>query len=317
LVVEVRAMFIGAPIAWAVAASASAEEPASEAGRRARDLLAGTADMTADQRATYVQALIDARREPQAVEDALLRALAAAREGLSYEETVALAVGTVPADRQAPTDATTPPPPVGSTPGTQGTDDRALEAMRRYRLEHLSVRTETHVSGGGTNILTNPYVLGGVIVTQDPILTERTWGVYQGPVRMEVPTYLGIAGLTDEKHDLDQRISSKRWLSRTYYGVAGLGVAAVIAGSIGHAASDGSAEHDWGTVATMGLGGVVVGLIGGSLPAASVARLKTDYSRTTDIAEAQRTCDAHNEALRTELGLTPDQALQVEDQARH
>lgn len=311
-----------AVLALAVGLPAAAADLIGAHRARARDLLDDTEQMSASERGVYLRALVNADREPEPVEDALERALAANEAGKPYEEILDAAIG----KDSARADVAPAPPPLDALPpvtpsgGDQPHDDldaATLRAMREYKVRRLHVSVEQHWTGGGQQIISNPYGWGGgVVVTRDPVTVTRTWAVYEGPVRLDVPRYLDLVGRDEDKRDLEGRISRKKWLSRTYYGVAVGGVAAIVAGSVGRATADTSEEAaQWGSVGAAGLGATVIGLIGGSFPAATANRLRTDFPRVTDIRDAQVAADAYNEELRVELGLTPDQALRVEEQA--
>lgn len=321
-------------------------EPAPEAAAaplppeeraRLRDLVDDTAEMTANERLAYLRALVKGGREPPEVQAGLERAIAATIADAAYAEALDAAIGAEPpvaipvtepdeVDESGmrvsrrPPDRVSPAPPrrdaLPPPPGLPGLSPETLQAMREYRLRHLQVRTETTISGGSQTVRSSPYWGGPVMVTTDPIVTTRSWAVYQGPMRLDVPTYLELAGEEELRTELVGRIERKRWLSRTYYGVAAGGVLAIAAGFVGVGTAETSEDqYRWSTVGTVGLGATVVGLIGGSFPAASATRLRTDYGRTVDILSAQRTADGYNESLRQDLDLTPEEALRVEQES--
>jgi hypothetical protein len=193
--------------------------------------------------------------------------------------------------------------------------DAQLAALREYRQQHFSVRTEVHTSGGGSRIWTPPpYAWGGVMITQDPITTTRTWAVYQGNERVDVPRFYELSDRELDAKDLVTRITMKRWLGRLYYGAAVGGVGAVLFSAVAvNATADDAQKSRYERLAGTGLGVAVVGLIGGSVPMATASRLETDYAvNNVDMGMAEDLVDAQNEALRVRLGLTPQQAFDVE-----
>lgn len=300
--------------AWCWSGSSfAADEVAQDGEARVVDLIDDTEHMNSSERIAYLQALLKAGRESDGVSEALAQALELTKAGSTYDEALAAARALF---GQAEAPVTRPlAMPV--------TDDdltaEELAAVRAYRARHYAIRTETHTSGGGTRVWSSPYAWGGTMVTREPIVTTRTWAVYEGPVRLDVPQYYALAGET-ERHDfLAQRIAMKQWLGRTYYAGAAGGIAAVIVGAIGVSATDNTEKKDkWAQVGVTGLGVAVIGLIGGSLPIANAQRLKTEYALSDiDIASAQAVIDARNEAIRVELGVAPEEALSIEESTGH
>ena len=151
------------------------------------------------------------------------------------------------------------------------------------------------------------------MVSQEATIT-RTWAVYEGSARVDVPQYFALAGQDEDRRDLMGRITLKRWLGRAYYGAAVAGVGAVVFSAVAvNLTADDAQKNSIERVGGTGLVVAVVGLIGGSLPTAHASRLEADYAVSNiDIGSAQQVVDVQNEALRIELGVTPDEALQVE-----
>lgn len=327
-------LLLAAPVA-----AAADDVPAATDRQRVEQLLDATSAMSAEDRALYLQALIAGDRESEQVADALQRAREVANSGGTYSDSVAAAVtglhgpnghsrpentdpqvqGEEPTDvpLAIPADGTPPTVATGEIPVVKPPiDETTLARIRDYKLRHYSIRTETRYSGGGTRTFSNPYSWGGgVYVTQDPISVTRSWAVYKGPSRMDVPTYLQLTHEDEHYKDLTGRIQRTRILGYTYYGAAVAGIAAIVVGAAGVNLAEAEDEKTrWSTVGVIGVGTTIVGLIGGSLPMANARSLQTEYSRARiDIASAQAAIDAENEALRVELGLTPEQALSVEE----
>jgi hypothetical protein len=88
-------------------------------------------------------------------------------------------------------------------------------------------------------------------------------------------------------------------------------IGGVVAGIIGSANADTHQElEDWNTVALAGTGGLIVGFTIGGAAQSSASRLTTDYSKL-GWEPTQAQVDAYNEALRTQLGLSPEQAWSI------
>lgn len=301
-------MWIGFVPAQAGSVDALGGEP------RVVDLIDDTERMSQAERVAYLQALVTAGREPAEVADALRIALSVTRAGGTYDEALEAARAPLLAPEGLEARPITVPVGVRSFSDSDLSPE-ALAALREYRTRHYAIQTETHTSGGGTRVWSSPSAWGGVVVTRDPITTTRTWAVYRAGTRLDVPQFLALAG-EDERHDaLVQRIVMKRWLGRVYYGAAAAGMAGVITGAIGFNATENPEKQErWARVGVTGLGVAVVGLIGGSLPTASASRLRTDYAMSNvDIGTAQDVVDARNEEIRVELGVSPDQALSVDE----
>jgi hypothetical protein len=303
--------------AWAAEVELSAAHTA-----RVEDLLENTVDLTRNERSIYLLALVDAGLGPGAVHDALERALEATEDGASYDEALEAALdGDYEDDDDEDDDEAirVTEPVTHLSVDERGLTAEQLAAVRAYRLRHLAVRTEVEYTGGTATVSHSPYGwgYGGAVIDRDPLQLHRSWAIYQGPMRLEVPTWLSLSGDEAGRSELEGRIERKRWLSRTYYGLAGVGVLGIAAAYIGGSSDAEWAQgYEWGAIGAVGLGFAVGGLVGGSIPAASATRLRTDFTKTVDIVDAQKAVDARNEALRAELGLTPEQALAVESEAQ-
>jgi hypothetical protein len=179
------------------------------------------------------------------------------------------------------------------------------------------VKAETEIRGGGASVVglgyPLPYGYAHYDVLQEPIYTERTWGIYRGPERLNTPTFLGLVGETQRRDEVVQQLHDYRRSSRIWGGVAGAGLAAVLTGFVGMSGAESKTE--WVTWNQVSLGGTVVtgvGLIGASFPAGKSARLSRDPSALMEVQEARRLADEHNERLRLELDLRPDEVWLME-----
>ena len=198
-----------------------------------------------------------------------------------------------------------------------------LATLRRYRTERLVLRSEvefqggdTWVYGGGTVGWRRPgfgVTMGPTLVVQEPPTAIRTWGIYQGPQRLDTPDFLRVSGQADRASALQTDIDRATGASKVWFGAAGVGVASMLGGVLGMILVPGTdGDAVWNTMALGGMGVSAVGFIGGSFPASKARRLDHDVSATVAIDEAQRLVDGRNDALRADLGLTPDEVWQVE-----
>lgn len=214
-----------------------------------------------------------------------------------------------------------PPPRVLQSP--KAPTAAQLQALRQYRRERLAVHPELEIRGGGTQwqagfSAASPSWGWGMAVAE-PITTSRTWGVYLGADRLTVPEFLEEVGALELKYQLDQDIQRAQRTSRAWYALAGAGVVGIIVGSIG-ANSAGRApgpearfeEYVYTNVVFASIGTTVLGLFGGSFPAARAERLQTYPSASISIQKAQRLADDHNEQLRQDLDLEPQDVWGIE-----
>lgn len=216
----------------------------------------------------------------------------------------------------------------GSTSPPGALTAERLAALRRYRAEHLSLRSETDLRGGGTTVVSGVTVggyrtgpFGGVgygwtvpgMVISEPPETVRGWGVYQGPQRLTVPELLAATGETQRAKDLSARIHKAETAKSVWMGVAGVGAAGLVTGLFGLMLSDDDGQAlTWSRVAMAGTGVTLTGVFGGAFPAAKAGRLTHEVPETLTLPETQALVDQQNEALRGELGLTPEEVWQME-----
>lgn len=211
--------------------------------------------------------------------------------------------------------------------GAQRSPER-LQALRQYQDERLTLRPETEVSGG------NSFVVGGVwgggyrpgpygglhygwavpgAVITEPLTLERGWGVYQGPQRLDTPELLRATGQDLRAADLEHDIRRAKFASNVWLGVAGAGVATAISGMMAQSIAESRDEAIFFNNVTLGGVGVAAfGLIGSSFPATKARALRHDPAATLSLQETQELVRKNNEALRSQLGLSPDDVWQVE-----
>jgi len=250
--------------------------------------------------------------------------IAAAAAQDSAEPVLAVPVGApMPAPAPAaPPQATQPLAIPGNTPGAAPpasglSSSERLQALRQYKRERLSINPEIEVSGGGTRVYTGfgwagPGWGGGMVIT-DPVTTTRTWGTYQGAQRLDVPTFLLEANAVGASGELTADITGAQQRSRVWYSVAGVGVAGLLVGTIGaRTAPTEELFYQYSSLMTPSIGLALGGMLAGSFPAARAERLRRYPSESIGIQEAQALADAHNDALRASLGLSPEDVWVIE-----
>jgi hypothetical protein len=229
---------------------------------------------------------------------------------------LALALGRAPAHAEEPP-ATLPGAPEGLTAAR-------LAAYRTYKAGRIVVREESELRGGGTTMVgaagwgPGPWGWGGYgawgpVVVQDPVRTVRGWGVYQGPVRLDTPTFARLVGASAVEQALATDLRRLDRRARAWGGVVAVGAVGLLGGVVATTQAGSPAQFRLGNQITLGGGAVLLGgLIGGSLPRAKATELRRDPAARFTAPEAQRLADAHNERLRAELGLRPDEVWVLE-----
>ncbi len=239
----------------------------------------------------------------------------------------------IPANPPGPGAQRLPPgggPPLAQpgqgVPPSKPTDLRALRTYRQGRLV-LRAETEYHqgpatawsFGGGGWGWGGGYPGWGwgggyyGTTIINNPTWTERTWGIYQGPERLSVPTFLETAGDLSKATELRSVIERKRKTAKAWYTVAGVCAAGILTGVVGMgAAQEVDTYFIFNNVALGGLGVAVTGMLGGSFPSARASRLARYPSESLSAQEAQSYVDGHNERLQSELGLSDEEVWAFE-----
>ena len=106
---------------------------------------------------------------------------------------------------------------------------------------------------------------------------------------------------------------ARRATGTVLYVLGGVGLAGSLAGLVG---ADQARTYDqartWSTVATVSMLGGATFFVAGSFPLGKARRLLTDPTYTMSRPEAERLADEANERLRAKLGLSPAEALRLE-----
>jgi hypothetical protein len=246
---------------------------------------------------------------------------------VSAEESSELQPAPPPSPPMGPDGKPLPPPPEsrrgapgggkGPPPAGELSPDR-LKALRAYKNQSLSIRRETELQGGGARVGTSmAYGMGPVIMTQHvttaPVYTVRTWGIYRGPERINMPRFLELVGDEAGHASLVEEIERKYKQAKTGFTVAGAGGVGLFMGIMGMSVA--TTESSWYTWNVVALGGSLTGLggmVAGSLPASRATQLTRHPRTSTTPEEAQVLIDEHNEALRDRLGLSPKEVWLME-----
>ena len=156
---------------------------------------------------------------------------------------------------------------------------------------------------------------GGPVVV-DPPSALRTWGIYRGPERLDMDTFLGLVGEKDKQTELRTDLDRLLKRQRRWNVLAGAGGAGVVAGLVGMSALVNTPE-EYAVYNTVTLAGTLVlatGLVGSSFPRGTSSALLRYPSTTMGGADAQRLVEQHNEQLRDELGLTAADVWALEEE---
>ncbi len=230
---------------------------------------------------------------------------------LALWSTQALADDPAPAPQQDPAPVQQLPP----APAALGalTPER-LQALRTYKAQRLQVRAETEYRGGGVSTFSTMSYgyhsgIGTGVVVAEPISTFRTWGIYRGAQRLSIPDFLMLTGATAEGDALVRDIKRAKRAGRVWFTGAGLGMAAIVTGIVGMGASgDIGTYRRFNTVALSGTTLTIGCLLGASFPAAKGAKLYRYPGATMSTDKANALAHKHNEKLRTDLGIKPEEA---------
>ncbi len=234
------------------------------------------------------------------------------------EAPLAIPVGEV--ERKAK-DENVPPterPAKGSSIGTEGVTAGKLQALRDYQNGYLSIRSESELRGGGAQVVhrgygPRRYGMHTTTVIHQPLYTTRTWAVYQGPYRLSTPEVYGAIGQHGQQDALDGELARLDRKAQVFNTVGFVGVAATVGGILTQAFAPTAQVEQIGGLTTLGgVGAMLTGFIGGSIPASRASELRHYPSTTFDPRALQRDLDAANERLRTELELSPAEVLRLE-----
>ncbi len=261
----------------------------------------------------------------------VLVGLAAAQEVAPAEEAegpLAIPVEEAPPARPQPTGGSSTthdgrplalPPDFSNRPRTDGAvaDAQLLRARATYARKELSVRPITEVSVRTATVGTGwgpywggwgPYWGGGWggWYSVPVVDAQRTWAIFEGEHRLDVPTALDKLGDTPTRVDLERRSRRSRTAGTVW---TAAGVTGLVSGLVGVVGLDQSRTYEearvWSTVATAGTLAGITGLVVGTFPAAKSRRLYVDASQTLSREEAEERAETVNAALAAELGLEP------------
>ncbi|MEZ4236756.1 MAG: hypothetical protein R3F59_11490 [Myxococcota bacterium] len=197
-------------------------------------------------------------------------------------------------------------------PRVQLPDTERLAAMAAFRSKRLSLRSvaDVHAAARGRTlgVYTSTWGPWGpswswMWVPQPP--EGDGWVVVQGGAPLDVPSTLAV--LADpEGTVLEQRIRTLRTTSTAVYtlGVAGLGTSVVGLWALDRA-EDPLDSLRWTAVTATGVGMLIAGVVGGTIPASRANRLQFDASATIDRGSIEERIDRYNAELLQDLGLVP------------
>ncbi|MEZ4321588.1 MAG: hypothetical protein R3F61_29210 [Myxococcota bacterium] len=235
----------------------------------------------------------------------------------------------IPADPETPSEtppAPAPRPEPAPTRPPAPQPDRSV-AYAEYRERWVSVRSYQTFSGGGARVVGgwgygwpgfgSPYIgMSTGYVLRDPLVVHDRWAVYQGRDRLTVPMWMDLADAPEQRDALRRRIRRTRAWNGTFLGLAIAGGVTAVGASYGSRTAGTYEEFDdWNLVASGGLT-ALVGAIGAYASGMHARTLRYDFDATQDLRETHRLVEAHNAALRDELGLTAAEAERLEGAPR-
>lgn len=272
-------------------------------------ILAGAAVLAGEERVQYFESRVGSASSAQ-VNAGLARALGASYTLDASHELV----------RDAALEVQRPAPVPAVDPVVQAAQAaERLEKMRAYKAQRMTVREETEIRGGGMS----PQITGGVgggwgspmgmPMTNDPLYSVQTWGIYLGKRRLSVPEYLELTEQDDLAAALDLDIQRSKRQSRVLYGIGIAGVAAAGAGVVGQVTTEDVERYGlYRTTAMLGVVAAIGGFVGGSIPAARAKELEDEASFRFTPEQVQPRLDTYNEALRLRIGLSAEDVMLME-----
>jgi hypothetical protein len=205
-------------------------------------------------------------------------------------------------------------------------DFSRTQQVYAYRKKRLEILPEVEFTPGSATYWSSSYRWGPrwryhygwgpVVVVHDPPLLESGWGIYQGGARVDVPTYLDLTGQLNERQALNERLEDMGRRARVGYALGGVGLAALVGGTIAHGFVDSREElqiASWTVAggAVLGIGG----LLGGSVSAGHAESLRYHPDETLELGEVRAQIEGYNQRLADELGMSEvDRALVDGDQ---
>ena len=249
------------------------------------EVVMGVAVLPAGERRASLEASLADGDWTGEVKAALERAIGAAGSVSSLDDILEAALTTPDPPPQVWGSTVAPPPPPQPEPFTAAD----LAAARSYRAGLLTLESWQGHHG------------------------ETRWGLQQSAAPYGVPDALLLAQRTDDATALTERIDRDETRSRRLRTVGRVG-GAVAAGGLTWAllASDRDAYGSAGAVTAIGLTVAAFGYSGTMGYSRYADRLRGDYAAVMTPAEAQALADAHNEALRQELDVSPRAAWEAE-----
>ncbi len=211
------------------------------------------------------------------------------------------------------------PPPAPAAPADPELGADRLQALRKYRRQHLSVQ---HYSGlaVGSTLQTDYYGYGGYggwgwrSMHVPYYYRVDGWGVFQGPQRLDTLSYLDRVGELSLQQVVKQKVRAKRTMGGVLYGLGVAGIAGSIVAGAGATDARTRAElSQWRLLSTASVGAILGGFIGGSFPLSKARRLLAHPGNTVDLAVIEEQVADFNEDLRLKLALTPRDVLSLEN----
>lgn len=196
-----------------------------------------------------------------------------------------------------------------------------VAALKSYRKDHLTIRRVSEFYASPGYVTTYGGGWGGrwgggwgwSVYTPPSVYAQDHWTVFEGEHRLTTPDFLEQVGNTSLASDVQRRIGTNKAIGAVCYAGAGLGLAATVAGFVGMDYANTDYEvNAWGTTALAGIGGIVGGLIGGSLTTNRAHRLEQWPELSVDYDEADASVEEYNDKLRADLGLSVEDAEKAE-----
>lgn len=193
--------------------------------------------------------------------------------------------------------------------------DLALR-LQSYRRRAVSIREYSALESGpmvGWGF-GSPFTGWGTTLVLAPSVVEvPRWAVFSEGRRLSVPEWMDLANAPEAREDLQRQIRRTRAANHGLLAATIVGAVSAVATSLGAQSSRDYQEWtQWRLASSLSTGVAVAGGIGVLATTARSRILRYDFAATQGFDSTVERVRAHNDALRTELGLTRAQTASID-----
>lgn len=212
-----------------------------------------------------------------------------------------------------------PADPDGTTELPQTASPAAMQAYREHALAVRSYSTWSPSSGSRVSFGVGFGVPGVSVGTRvggfspSPVLMGEQWAVYRGAERLSVPAWMELSSDVEGRDRLRRQVRTTRTWHNVLLGATLAGAATAIGASIMKQNSSAYPDfEDWNLVVSGGVGVAIGGGVGMYGTSKHLRRLQTDYSASQQLDQTWDEVERHNQRLREELALTPEDTAAID-----